>query len=86
LIPKSSYVVNCNGGSSAKFQSVIRCFEVELSKTKEREQIASRELKKVVKEIKDMAESEEYLIDLQHDDANNDGCDVQNPIVTKSKG
>jgi hypothetical protein len=23
---------------------------------------------------------------LQHDDANNDGCDVQNPIVTKSKG
>jgi hypothetical protein len=47
LIPKSSYVVNCNSGSSAKFQSVIRCFEVELSKTKEREQIATRELKKV---------------------------------------
>ncbi|PNX72175.1 FAR1-related protein [Trifolium pratense] len=33
-----------------------------------------------------MPESEEHVIDLQPDDANNDGCDVENPVVTKSKG
>ncbi|GAU44427.1 hypothetical protein TSUD_100740 [Trifolium subterraneum] len=87
LIPKSSHVVNCNGGSSAKFQSLIRRLEVESSKTKEREEVATRELEKVIKEIIDMPESEELLIDLEPDiDANNDGCEVVNLIVTKSKG
>ncbi|GAU51218.1 hypothetical protein TSUD_11750 [Trifolium subterraneum] len=87
LIPKSSHVVNCNGGSSAKFQSLIRRLEVESSKTKEREEVATRELEKVIKEIIDMPESEELLIDLEpYIDANNDGCEVENPIVTKSKG
>ncbi|KAK2449287.1 FAR1-RELATED SEQUENCE [Trifolium repens] len=87
FIPKSSHVVNYNSGSSAKFQSLIRCLEVESSKTKEREQIAIRGLEKVVQEIKDMPEREELLIDLEPNiDTNNDGYEIENPIVTKSKG
>ena len=86
LIPKSSHVVNCNATSSTKFQSLIQCLEVESLKTSERERVATRGLEKVIQDIKGMPETQEYVIDLEHDAPNNDVCDVENPIVTKSKG
>jgi len=86
LIPKSSHVVNCNATSFTKFQSLIQCLEVESLKTSERERVATRGLEKVIQDIKGMPKTQEYVIDLEHDAPNNDVCDVENPIVTKSKG
>jgi hypothetical protein len=60
--------------------------EVESLKTKEREQFATKELEKVIQHIKGMPKSQYNLIDLQPDVPNNDGCEVENPPVSKTKG
>lgn len=86
LIPKSRHIVNSNGGSSVDFRSLVQCLEAESLKTKDREQVTARELEKVIQTIKGMPESEECLIDLEPCVPNNDGCDVENPIVSKTKG
>lgn len=86
LIPKSSHVINCNDVSSAKFQSLIRCLEVESLKTSEREQVATRELENIIIKIKGMHETQEHVIDLEADVSNNDDCDIENPVVSKTKG
>jgi hypothetical protein len=60
--------------------------EVESLKTKEREQFATKELEKVIRHIKGMPKSQDNLTDLQPDVPNNDGCEVENPPVSKTKG
>ncbi|TKY47331.1 FAR1-RELATED SEQUENCE 11 [Spatholobus suberectus] len=60
--------------------------EAQSLKAKDREQVATKELVKVIQMIKCMPKSQENLIDMEHDVSNNDGCDVQNPIVSKTKG
>jgi hypothetical protein len=85
LIPKSSHIVNNNDVSSAEFHSLIQCLEYESSKTKERKQIATKGLEKLIREIIGMSESQEDRIGLELDVPNNDECDVGNPSRTKSK-
>ncbi|WJX48341.1 hypothetical protein P8452_34920 [Trifolium repens] len=86
LIPNSSHVVNNNSGSSGKFQSLIQCLLVESLKTKEREQVAAAKLEKVIRELKSMPENQEHVMHSEPDFPNHDGCDVENPIPSKSKG
>jgi len=86
LIPKSNHMANCNDGSSIEFRSLVQCLEYESEKTKERKQVATRGLEKLIQEIKGMPKSHKDLTDLELNVPNNDDYDVGNPIVSKAKG
>ncbi|KAL5074497.1 hypothetical protein RYX36_013481, partial [Vicia faba] len=60
--------------------------EFESLKTKDREQVAVRELEKVVQVIKRMPEIQEKLVDLGSAIPNNDELNVENPLTSKTKG
>lgn len=86
LVPKSSHMVNSDDSSSMEVRSLIQCLEYESLKTKERKQVATRGLEKLIREIKGMSESQENLTDLELGVPNNDDYDVENPILSKAKG
>ncbi|BAT85940.1 hypothetical protein VIGAN_04354100 [Vigna angularis var. angularis] len=60
--------------------------EVESLKTKDRVEVATKELKKVIHYLKGMHDVQENSIDLEHGVLNVDECDVENPITSKTKG
>ncbi|WVZ08960.1 hypothetical protein V8G54_022306 [Vigna mungo] len=64
----------------------MQYLEVESLKTKDRVEVATKELKKVIHCLKDMLEVQENSIDLEHGVLNVDECDVENPITSKTKG
>ncbi|WVZ03871.1 hypothetical protein V8G54_024677 [Vigna mungo] len=86
LIPQSRYIINYNDNSSVEFRSLVQCLEVESLKTKDRVEVATKELKKVIHCLKGMPEVQENSIDLEHGVLNVDECDVENPITSKTKG
>lgn len=86
LFPKSKHIINCKDSSSVEFRSLVQCLEVESFKTKDRTEVVTKELQKVIQMVKGMPENQEQSLDLEHDIPNNNECSVQNPIVSKSKG
>ncbi|KAK7275372.1 hypothetical protein RIF29_16488 [Crotalaria pallida] len=86
LIPKSSHLINSSDNLSIEFRSLVRYVEAESLKTKDRVEIATIELKKIIELVKRMPEIQEHTIDIEHDVPNGDDCDVENPIVSKTKG
>ncbi|WVZ14801.1 hypothetical protein V8G54_012367 [Vigna mungo] len=86
LIPQSRHIINYNDNSSVEFRSLVQCLEVESLKTKDRVEVATKELKKVIHCLKGMPEVQENSIDLEHGVLNVDECDVENPITSKTKG
>ncbi|BAT88181.1 hypothetical protein VIGAN_05162700 [Vigna angularis var. angularis] len=86
LIPQSRHIINYNDNSSVEFRSLVQCLEVESLKIKDRVEVATKELKKVIHYLKGMPEVQENSIDLEHDVLNVDECDVENPITSKTKG
>ncbi|WVY99058.1 hypothetical protein V8G54_031209 [Vigna mungo] len=86
LIPQSRHIINYNDNSSIEFRSLVQCLEVESLKTKDRVEVATKELKKVIHYLKGMPKVQENSIDLEHGVLNVDECDVENPITSKTKG
>ncbi|KAG2391402.1 Protein FAR1-RELATED SEQUENCE 11 [Vigna angularis] len=86
LIPQSRHMINYNDNSSIEFRSLVQCLEVESLKTKDRVEVATKELKKVIHYLKGMPDVQENSIDLEHGVLNVDECDVENPITSKTKG
>ncbi|WVY94178.1 hypothetical protein V8G54_033266 [Vigna mungo] len=86
LIPQSRHIINYNDNSSVEFRSLVQCLEVDSLKTKDRVEVATKELKKVTHYLKGMPEVQENSIDLEHGIVNVDECDVENPITSKTKG
>ncbi|XP_052736674.1 protein FAR1-RELATED SEQUENCE 11-like [Vigna angularis] len=52
LIPQSRHMINYNDNSSIEFRSLVQCLEVESLKTKDRVEVATKELKKVIHYLK----------------------------------
>ncbi|KAF1870432.1 hypothetical protein Lal_00003638 [Lupinus albus] len=86
LIPKSSHITNCNDNTSIEFHSMMQCLEVESLKTKDRVVLATKELERVIELVKNMLGVPEQTINLENDVRDDDDCDVENPITSKTKG
>ncbi|KAF1877523.1 hypothetical protein Lal_00040239 [Lupinus albus] len=86
LIPKSSHITNCNDNTSIEFLSMMQCLEVESLKTKDRVVVATKELERVIELVKNMSGVLEQTINLENDVRDDDDCDVENPITSKTKG
>ncbi|WVY91073.1 hypothetical protein V8G54_036587, partial [Vigna mungo] len=85
LSTKYSVVVIENDSYSVRHHTKLDG-EVESIKTKDRVEVATKELKKVIHYVKSMPEVQENSIDLEHGVLNVDECDVENPITSKTKG
>ncbi|XP_019420732.1 PREDICTED: protein FAR1-RELATED SEQUENCE 11-like [Lupinus angustifolius] len=67
--------------------SLVQCLEVETLKTKDRVEVATKELERVIDLVKGMSDEViEPKTDLEHGVRNEDECDIQNPITSKTKG
>ncbi|KAL6531989.1 hypothetical protein OROGR_010686 [Orobanche gracilis] len=86
LIPQSSHIINCTDNSSNEFRSLVQCLEVETLKTKDRVEVATKELERVIELVKGMSEVPEQTIDLEHRVRDDNDYDVENPITSKTKG
>ncbi|XP_019434789.1 PREDICTED: protein FAR1-RELATED SEQUENCE 11-like isoform X2 [Lupinus angustifolius] len=89
LIPKSSHIINCNDNSSIEFRPMMQCLEVETLKTKDRVVVATKELEQVIELVKKMLGVPKQTIDLEsdvRDGDDDDDCDIENPITSKTKG
>ncbi|KAJ1394536.1 hypothetical protein SESBI_34113 [Sesbania bispinosa] len=66
----------------------FRCLEVESLKTKDRVEVATKELGKVIQIIKSMPKIQEKSTEMERDVPNHSGCEVEveNPIISKTKG
>ncbi|KAJ1407461.1 hypothetical protein SESBI_24268 [Sesbania bispinosa] len=64
----------------------VQSLEVKSLKTKDRVEVATKELEKVIQKIKVMPEIQEHSVELEHDVLNDSECNVENPIISKTKG
>ncbi|KAE9616070.1 hypothetical protein Lal_00017434 [Lupinus albus] len=85
LIPQSRHLIKCSDNSSIELRSLVQYLEVESLKTKDRFEVAYKELDKVIKLIKGMPDQEQFD-DFQDVVNNGDECGVENPIASKTKG
>ncbi|KAE9591076.1 putative transcription factor interactor and regulator CCHC(Zn) family [Lupinus albus] len=85
LIPQSRRLIKCSDNSSIELRSLVQNLEVESLKTKDRFEVASKELDKVIKLIKGMPDQEQFD-DFEDVVNNGDDCGVENPIASKTKG
>ncbi|KAE9620005.1 hypothetical protein Lalb_Chr02g0159221 [Lupinus albus] len=65
---------------------MMQCLEVESLKTKDRVVVATKELERVIELVKNMSGVLEQTINLENDVRDDDDCDVENPITSKTKG
>lgn len=87
MISKSTHVINNNDNFTTEFWSLVQYLEIESLKTKDRVEVATKELEKLIQFVKGMPEVQEQSTNLEHDISYDNGCDVvKNPVISKTKG